>query len=72
MAECDALAQHADNVIFIYRDDYYYEINENYKPVNKGESELIVAKQKNGPIGTLKLIFEENIFKFKNIIKVED
>lgn len=70
LAECDALAQHADNVIFIYREDYYQnEDDTELKSLIKGESEIIVAKQKNGPIGTIKLLFQANIIKFKNPIK---
>lgn len=69
--ECDALAQHADNVIFIYRDEYYWKTvddEENNFDV-KGIAEIIVAKQKNGSPGLFKLLFQPNICKFKNPIK---
>lgn len=66
LAECDALAQHADNVILIYREDYYQNEDDiELKSIIKGESEIIVAKQKNGPVGTIKLLFQANISKFK-------
>ena len=74
LAECDALAQHADNVIFIYRNDYYQKEDDDFDPkLNiKGEAEIIIAKQKNGPIGTIKLLFQPNITKFKNPVKSDD
>lgn len=75
LAECDALAQHADNVIFIYRNDYYFKnedesYSENPK-FNKGECEVIIAKQKNGPTGKFKMLFQPGICKFKTPIKTE-
>ncbi len=69
LAECDALAQHSDNVVFLYRKNYYYE-EEEYLEINsaqtKGEVEIIVAKQKNGPTGVAKLLFLPEFCKFKN------
>lgn len=65
LAECDALAQHCDNLVFIYRDEYYDDEN----PENKNKAELIVAKQKNGPRGKIELLYQAPIFKFKNPIK---
>ncbi len=74
LAECDALAQHADNVIFIYRDDYYQNVDSEIelKSTIKGGAEIIIAKQKNGPVGTIKLLFQNNITKFKNSIRTDD
>lgn len=75
--ECDALAQHADNVIFIYRDDYYQnKDNDDYDSDNSvttmpREAEIIIAKQKNGATGHFKLLFLPTIFKFKNPIKTD-
>ena len=62
--------------MFIYRDEYYKnaeggdeEIAE--KAANKGEAEIIIAKHRNGPVGTVKLLFQGNITKFKNPIKTD-
>lgn len=71
LSECDALAQHSDNIIFIHRDDYWMneDDKDNPKYTGHGKAELIIAKQKNGPIGALELLFQPNIVKFKNPIK---
>lgn len=73
LSECDALAQHSDNIIFIYRDDYYInQYDEDCTSYNNhGKTEIIIAKQKNGPIGSFDLLFQANIAKFKNPIKTD-
>lgn len=53
LRESGSLEQDADNVLFIYRDDYYTK----EKSEHKGEAELTMAKQRNGPIGTVYLDF---------------
>ena len=67
LAECDALAQHCDNLAFIYRDEYY----DNDNPENKNKSEFIFAKQKNGPRGNFELLYQAPIFKFKNPVQID-
>lgn len=75
LRESGAIEQDADIVIFIYRDEYYKKIDneeeEMTKAVSKGESEIIIAKHRNGPVGTVKLLFQGNITKFKNPIKTD-
>ena len=72
LAECDALAQHADNVVFIYRDSYYEPSKDlEDDSTRKNTAEIIIAKQKNGPTGTINLLYQDNICKFKNVIKVD-
>ena len=51
----------ADVVMFIYRDDYYNKDSE-----NKGIAEIIIAKQRNGPIGTVNLVWLPDYTKFAN------
>ena len=70
LRESGSIEQDADIVMFIYREDYYNkgesEEEENIKASSKGLSEVIIAKHRNGPVGTVKLLFQGNITKFKN------
>ena len=72
LRESGSIEQDADIVMFIYREDYYNkgesEEEENVKASSKGLSEIIIAKHRNGPVGTVKLLFQGNITKFKNPI----
>ncbi len=61
LRESGAIEQDADVVMFIYRDDYY-----NKDTDRKGISEIIVAKQRNGPIGTVELVWLPEYTKFAN------
>ena len=75
LRESGSIEQDADIVMFIYRDEYYRkdgdEEEEAIKAANKGESEIIIAKHRNGSVGTVKLLFQGNITKFKNPIKTD-
>jgi replicative DNA helicase len=53
--------QDADNVLFIYRDEVYNEASE-----FPNQADVIVAKQRNGPVGTISLYFEKTLTKFLN------
>ncbi|NCB99362.1 MAG: replicative DNA helicase [Clostridia bacterium] len=61
LRESGAIEQDADVVMFIYRDDYY-----NKDTDKKNISEIIIAKQRNGPIGTVDLVWLPNYTKFAN------
>jgi replicative DNA helicase len=61
LRESGAIEQDADMIIFLYRDEYY-----NPDSGDKGLAEVIVAKQRNGPTGTIKLAFQSAYTHFEN------
>ncbi len=62
LRESGAIEQDADVVMFIYRDDYY-----NHDTEKKGISEIIIAKQRNGPIGTVELAWLPEYTQYANL-----
>ena len=64
LRESGAIEQDADVVMFIYRDDYYKKDTE-----NPNVAEVIIAKQRNGPIGTINLVWMPEYTKFANMAR---
>lgn len=62
LRESGAIEQDADIVMFLYRDDYYHKDTE-----RPNEAEVIIAKQRNGPIGTVNLLWKPELTKFLNM-----
>ncbi len=61
LRESGSIEQDADLVMFIYRDEYY-----NPESERRGEAEIIIAKQRNGPTGTAELLYQGSITRFLN------
>jgi replicative DNA helicase len=62
LRESGAIEQDADVVMFLYRDYYYTQ-----KEESKGKGEVIIAKQRNGPVGSAELAFNANYARFDNL-----
>ncbi len=65
LRESGAIEQDADVVMFVHREEYY-QTNEEDRERVKGEAELIVQKQRNGPIGDVKLAWIHDFTRFEN------
>ena len=66
LRDSGAIEEDADVVLFIYRDDYYNKASK-----EPGVAEVIIGKQRNGPVGTVKLAFLDRLTRFDNLMTIE-
>jgi len=66
LRESGAIEQDADVVVLLLREEYYTQSSD-----NQGVAEVIIAKQRNGPVGNLKLAFIKEYTRFENIARLE-
>lgn len=66
LRQSGSIEQDADIVMMLYRDEYY-----NPDTPDRGIAEVIVAKHRNGPTGTIKLLFDPQYTKFRNLARVD-
>jgi replicative DNA helicase len=64
LRESGAIEQDADVVMLLHREDYYHQGEQDYDPT--GVTDLIIAKQRNGPTGTLQLAFLQEYIRFED------
>jgi replicative DNA helicase len=62
LRESGAIEQDADAILFIYRDEYYFKDSD-----KKGIAEIIIAKQRNGPVGSVDTKFTQKFTRFDNL-----
>jgi len=76
LRESGSIEQDADVVLFVYRDEYYFPTREAWEREHPGEgypppADIIIAKHRNGPTGSIKLLFQPKMAKFANIANEE-
>jgi len=66
LRESGAIEQDADVVFFVHREEYY-QTNDEDRERTKGQAEIIIAKQRNGPVGDIKLLWQSDFTRFVNL-----
>jgi len=70
LRESGSIEQDADVIMLLHREDYYHRGDQDYE--NNGTAEVIIAKQLNGPTGTVNLAFREQCTRFENLSHIPE
>ena len=70
LRESGSIEQDADVIMLLHREDYYHRGEPDYEPNN--QAEVIIAKQRNGPTGVAKLLFQGQFTRFENLTVIEE
>jgi replicative DNA helicase len=71
LRESGSIEQDADVVMLLHREDYYRREDENSQNKEDNIADVIIAKQRNGPTGTVKLTFNSQFTRFDNLSRVQ-
>lgn len=72
LRESGSIEQDADVVMLMHREDYYHRGEKDYEEKKTNKAELIIAKQRNGPIGNVDLVFVEKFTRFESASYADD
>lgn len=72
LRESGSIEQDADVVMLMHREDYYHRGEKDYEEKKTNKAELIIAKQRNGPIGNVDLVFVEKYTRFESASYADD
>ena len=64
LRESGRIEEDSDSVLLLYRDEYYHP-----DTIDRGVAEVLIAKNRGGPTGTIKLLFDAQFTCFKNLAK---
>jgi replicative DNA helicase len=70
LRESGSIEQDADVIMLLHREDYYHRGDSEYE--NNHTAEVIIAKQRNGPTGTVSLTFREECTRFENLARLPE
>ncbi len=70
LRESGSIEQDADVVMLLHREDYYHRGEQDYEPDNKAE--VIIAKQRNGPTGVVKLLWQGQYTRFEPLVEYDE
>ena len=72
LRESGSIEQDADVVMLLHREDYYHRGEKDYEQNKTNKADLIIAKQRNGPIGNVELVFVEKYTRFESASYADD